>query len=140
MNRTGVMGMLVLLIIVAFASSSANAYHRDHRHHHYSRVHQQLSYRGSDICVATNSGRRVCNVNTPVLDAAGNGAIGMADDADAVIGRRPNGCPHAYCGCGLRKYLGLSDARLNLASNWAKLLPRRVLVRARGLLPFEIIM
>lgn len=114
------MGMLTVLVFAAFVSSSANAYHR---HHHYSRLHQQLSYHGSDTCVFTNSGRRVCNVNSPVLDAAGNSAIAMAD-ADAVIGARPDGCPHAYCGCGLRKYLGLSDVRLNLASNWAKLLPR----------------
>lgn len=42
----------------------------------------------------------------------------------AVIGGRPSGCPHAYCGCGLRKYLGLDDARLNLAWNWAKFFPR----------------
>ena len=41
-----------------------------------------------------------------------------------VIGARPDGCPHAYCGCGLRKYLGLADVRLNLASNWARLFPR----------------
>src|SRR5690349_15581468 len=48
-----------------------------------------------------------------------------ANGAEAqVIGGRPAGCPHAYCGCGLRKYLGLSDARLNLAAAWAKLFPR----------------
>ena len=45
-------------------------------------------------------------------------------NADSVIGGRPAGCPHAYCGCGLRKYLGLNDARLNLAWNWARLFPR----------------
>jgi hypothetical protein len=119
MNRIGIMGMLTLLVFVTFVSSSANAYHR----HHNSRLHQQLSYRGSDTCVFANSGRRVCNVNSPNLDATGNGAIAVAD-ADAIIGARPDGCPHAYCGCGLRKYLGLSDVRLNLASNWARLLPR----------------
>jgi hypothetical protein len=37
-----------------------------------------------------------------------------------VIGGRPAGCPHAYCGCGLRKFLGLDDASLNLAWNWAR--------------------
>ena len=50
------------------------------------------------------------------MDANGN--------AVTVIGGRPAGCPHAYCGCGLRKYLGLSDKRLNLAWNWARLFPR----------------
>jgi hypothetical protein len=41
-----------------------------------------------------------------------------------IIGGRPAGCPRAYCGCGLRKYLGLSDKRLNLADNWRRMFPR----------------
>lgn len=42
----------------------------------------------------------------------------------AVIGGRPSGCPHRYCGCGLRKYLGIEDVRLNLARNWARIFQR----------------
>lgn len=45
------------------------------------------------------------------VDASGN-AI--------VFGGRPAGCPRAYCGCGLRKYLGIDDASLDLAWNWAR--------------------
>lgn len=41
-----------------------------------------------------------------------------------IIGGRPADCPHRYCGCGLRKFLGINDKRLNLAWNWAKLYPR----------------
>lgn len=54
--------------------------------------------------------------HTRVIDANGTEA--------QVIGGRPAGCPHAYCGCGLAKFLGLSDKRLNLAWAWAKLFPR----------------
>jgi hypothetical protein len=61
-------------------------------------------------------------VRAPAID--GNGTPVAAADEGTVIGSRPNGCPHAYCGCGLRIYLGLADKRLNLASNWARLLPR----------------
>lgn len=43
--------------------------------------------------------------------------------ADEVLGGRPPGCPHAYCGCGLARYLGIHDARLNLAWNWARFFP-----------------
>ena len=50
------------------------------------------------------------------LDASGNNV--------SIIGGRPAGCPHEYCGCGLRIYLGLSDKRLNLAWNWARFFPR----------------
>ena len=41
-------------------------------------------------------------------------------DDGRIIGGRPAGCPHAYCGCGARLYLGLSDVRLNLAWNWTR--------------------
>lgn len=49
-------------------------------------------------------------------DASGNRAT--------IIGGRPAGCPHRYCGCGLRKYLGIADKRLNLAVNWLRIFPR----------------
>ena len=89
---------------------------------------------GADNCTMTNEGRRVCMdaapqnamaavPQVPVVDAAGNRAYTMADAAQ-IIGSRPSDCPHRYCGCGLRKYLGLEDKRLNLASNWARLFPR----------------
>lgn len=33
----------------------------------------------------------------------------------------PAGCPRTlFCGCGARKSLGISDVRLNLASNWTR--------------------
>jgi len=48
-----------------------------------------------------------------------------ANGGDArVIGSRPPDCPHAWCGCGLRKFLGLADKSLNLAWNWVKKFPR----------------
>lgn len=38
-----------------------------------------------------------------------------------VIGSRPSGCPHAYCGCGASLYLfGKIRSELNLAANWLK--------------------
>jgi hypothetical protein len=88
----------------------------------------------AENCTMTNEGRRGCmNAGSqaamatvpdlPVVDAVGNRAYAMADAAQ-IIGARPSGCPHSYCGCGLRKYLGLEDTRLNLASNWARLFPR----------------
>ena len=124
MNRTGVMGMLITLLLITFVSSTANAYHSRRGHHH----NQQISYRGSDACMLTNDGRSVCNASyrtsaPRTLDAAGNRTFAMAETG-SVIGSRPADCPNRYCGCGLRKYLGLGDARLNLASNWARLLPR----------------
>jgi hypothetical protein len=100
------------------------------------RVHssRRVASQHAENCTMTNEGRRVCLgaasqaavaavSNVRVVDAVGNRAYAMADAAQ-IIGGRPTGCPHSYCGCGLRKYLGLEDARLNLASNWARLFPR----------------
>lgn len=51
----------------------------------------------------------------PVLDANGN----------RVIGRRPPGCPHAFCGCEASLYLfGKIRPNLNLAANWLRNFPR----------------
>lgn len=38
-----------------------------------------------------------------------------------VVGGRPAGCPHAYCGCASARYVGLSGAQWNLAANWLRL-------------------
>jgi hypothetical protein len=51
------------------------------------------------------------------FDANGNEA--------RVIGGRPAGCPHAYCGCSASLYLfGHIIPSLNLAANWIKKFPR----------------
>ena len=78
-------------------------------------------------CNFTNEGRVICG---PAAKASGTRVVAVRRGVEftvnegTIIGSRPNDCPRAYCGCGLRKYLGLSDKRLNLASNWRKLFPR----------------
>ena len=43
----------------------------------------------------------------------------------AVVNRRPQGCPHAFCGCEASLYLfGEIRPELNLASNWVRKFPR----------------
>jgi hypothetical protein len=124
MNGLNIMGALSVLLLIGLNLPA----HAAHRHHH------RLGAASFGGCLPTNDGHLNCDpgaparaqvrvqVRAPVID--GNGTPVAAADAGTVIGSRPDGCPHAYCGCGLRKYLGLADARLNLASNWARLLPR----------------
>jgi hypothetical protein len=51
-----------------------------------------------------------------VIDANGNGV---------VVGRRPEGCPHAFCGCEASRYVfGAMRRDLYLASNWIRKFPR----------------
>jgi hypothetical protein len=43
----------------------------------------------------------------------------------AVVSRRPQGCPHRFCGCEASLYLfGKIRPELNLASNWIRKFPR----------------
>ena len=132
MNRMIVMAILVALLCVPFLTSAADAYHsrhaRSHAGHHQKHFYRQLAGQSSADCALTNDGRGICNTNyqsagPAIIDAVGKRSFAMADRG-TIIGSRPSGCPHSYCGCGLRKYLGISDARFNLASNWARLLPR----------------
>lgn len=49
----------------------------------------------------------------------GFGSAKLVYDRGAVIGGRPLGCPHAFCGCGASLYLfGKIIPRLNVAANW----------------------
>jgi hypothetical protein len=50
---------------------------------------------------------------------------GVIDVNGNVVGGRPEGCPHAFCGCEASRYLfGTIRADLNLASSWIRKFPR----------------
>jgi hypothetical protein len=57
-------------------------------------------------------------------------ASAQAYDVDAngntvIVGRRPAGCPHRFCGCEASLYVfGKIRPELNLASNWIRKFPR----------------
>ena len=128
MNRLRLMGAPIVLLLFFVSHPAAARHHHHQRHHHY-----RISQRATN-CTLTNDGRQVCGptvqaVLAQAIDANGNRVARVADEG-TIIGGRPDGCPHAYCGCGLRKYLGLADRRLNLASNWARLFPHEAAPRA----------
>lgn len=60
--------------------------------------------------------------------ARGTTAVSQSIDANGnglIVGHRPAGCPHDFCGCEASLYLfGEIRAELNLASNWARKFPR----------------
>jgi len=54
-----------------------------------------------------------------------NQARVVTDANGSIVGHRPAGCPHAFCGCEASLYLfGHIRADLNLASNWMRKFPR----------------
>jgi hypothetical protein len=123
MNRLTLLGAPAAVLLAAVLTHPAIA---RHQHHHHS--HRHVASRDGAGCRLTNEGRRLCGgahrrARRVRLDANGN-RVAAASGQGRIIGGRPAGCPQAYCGCGLRKYLGLADKRLNLATNWARLFPR----------------
>ena len=99
--------ILVPVFLSIIITNAANAKHR-HAYHPRARiVHSQI------LCNERGCSRQL-NADqakvSKIIDANGN-----------VIGRRPAGCPHAFCGCEASLYLfGTIRAELNLASNWIK--------------------
>jgi hypothetical protein len=81
------------------------SHHRHHartRHHHH--VHRYAHHRK--------------NFSNHVSTASWS-FFGRAASYRSSQGSRPAGCPHAWCGCFLALELGMHDARLNVARNWA---------------------
>jgi hypothetical protein len=143
MSSLRLFGASCVLLLVASINHPAEAskghqrYHYHHRHHHVlnHKHRHHAADRDADTCTVTNDGRRVCGpaarsrrvANVRTMHRRARQAtvrVNRVAEGTTIIGSRPAGCPHAYCGCGLRKYLGLTDTRLNLASNWARLFRR----------------
>jgi hypothetical protein len=118
MNLTRFSALLALLLLAVTLSHPAAAQHR-------------RGVANQADCTLTNTGRKICGGGSGAartmrtVDANGTPVVRASGRSDGtIIGGRPAGCPHRYCGCGLRKHLGIADKRLNLASNWARLFPR----------------
>ena len=77
---------------------------------------------GLSYCAADQTYRATCG--QAETRPTGRARVNTGYAEAQIIGGRPAGCPKAYCGCGLARYLGINDARLNLAWNWARLFPK----------------
>lgn len=72
---------------------------------------------GREICPDA-SARASAHRTGRATDAAGN-------DAEIILGGRPAGCPHRFCGCEASLYVfGRIIPKLNLAANWRRVFPR----------------
>lgn len=81
----------------------------------------------ANACDLDNSGRTFCR-ETSAPSGYARASRRQASDAHGntvIVGRRPAGCPHRYCGCEASLYLfGKIKPKLNLAANWIRLFPR----------------
>lgn len=76
-------------------------------------------FRGREARYSPPSRRSAPRASLRALDANGN------DVRTVVLGGRPSGCPHAFCGCEASLYVfGHTRRGLNLAYNWVREFPR----------------
>ena len=89
--------LVAIIALIAFSfPAQARPHHRHHHNYHHHRHVDQM----------------------PVMASQHNRSGG-------VIGGRPSGCPHAYCGCEASRFVfGVIKADLNLAANWIRKFPR----------------
>ena len=103
--------VIVLIMAILSIATTATADAEPKHGHHKRPALIVCDDRG---CSDSRSGNR--GPAPRVLDANGNGV---------VVGRRPAGCPHAFCGCEASLYVfGEMRRDLFLASNWIRKFPR----------------
>ena len=103
--------IFVPVFLLIAITTTANAKHRHTHHPRAGIIHAQIVCNERGCSGQANADQAGI---TRVIDANGN-----------VVGGRPAGCPHAFCGCEASRYLfGAIHAELNLASNWTGKFPR----------------
>lgn len=106
--------IVAILFTALFSAALVSAADATPRHHRLQRQIIVCDMRG---CSDTIAGARA---EAPMQAGAVTDANG-----GAVISHRPQGCPHAFCGCEASLYVfGHIRAELNLASNWMRKFPR----------------
>ena len=120
---------LIVAIFVALltVASTAEARHYRHHSHHIKVQHRHIAAgsRATTDLTCDNNGRCV----SFAADANSNDVMPAAPRGyyydGRMIGSRPAGCPHAFCGCEASLYLfGRIIPELNLAANWPRKFPR----------------
>ncbi len=112
---------IALALVCAFAVNPAQAKHKRHfyKHHHIARA----AITESMGCLPDNDARIHCGGSIQRVHRAVK--VTARYDDDGVIGGRPKGCPHAFCGCEASRYVfGEMRPDLYLAANWIRKFPR----------------
>ena len=116
--------------VVAFATVPAQAKHYRHHATHHSRSHVKTVEHAFFSNVAINStAESDQRYAAPSYSVSATRAYvtvksttsSYAEDVERIVGGRPAGCPHAFCGCGTSLHIfGRIIPELNLAANWRR--------------------
>jgi hypothetical protein len=106
----------LVLAALAFVSVAMPAEARQHRHHHHHSSHHLIHIAAQPSCQDI-----FCWFNAAPAQPPRAARTLAHSDPSQVIGGRPAGCPHAFCGCGASLHLfGKIIPSLNLAANWLR--------------------
>lgn len=108
---------------LAFAPSVATAHRYVHRHHayHHRVRHEYRTYGHRYVAETRPDDDHEFGLFQPFVDAPRDVIRGVGGVVGAIVGGRPAGCPHAYCGCGTSLYFfHRIVGSLNLAANWLR--------------------
>ena len=114
--------VFITAIFACLAVPAASAQQRPAHHHRGGATPKPV------VCDLRGCSDRV--MARPQRRAAARKAFAAASAVDAngntvVVGGRPAGCPHEFCGCEASRYVfGKIRRELNLASNWIRKFPR----------------
>ena len=121
--------LIAAFAIVAILPSQAEARHH-YRHHHYQHRHvdrmpiiawQQTT---STYMAGNEDSRYEKPHKSSRARYSRHTHSRVASGGENVIGGRPSGCPHAYCGCEASRFIfNRIIPELNLAANWIRKFP-----------------
>lgn len=104
-----------LVLTLALVSGTAEAKHR-HHHHRHAVVVAHPDCNTWFVCEGVAPSPRGQRVQRSM---GGFGAPQQIRTSATILGGRPSGCPHAFCGCGASLHVfGRIIPALNLAANW----------------------
>ena len=114
--------LATVLYVVLVSGAEARYHNRHHYHHHRILATSTCVERGSIMfpsCMgqAQVRSRAVTTTQAVSYEPARTEFASRSE----VVGGRPSGCPHAFCGCGASLHVfGRIIPSLNLAANWLR--------------------
>lgn len=121
--------LMIALFFCLISGANANPYNSDDRYFRSAMVQDTIKkirkQRVKKVVMVAR--RQPTHKQAPVARFLADAAsvaimpVRAISEAVVVIGGRPSGCPHRFCGCALAiKLFGRIVPHLNLASNWLK--------------------
>ncbi len=113
---------MIAPLIAAFAIvPTAQAHHYRHHNRHQKATHALIYHQATPDTADTD--QRYVGLSHTVSYTPERRHIARSG-GEGVVGGRPAGCPHAYCGCSASlRVFGKIIPELNLAANWGRKFP-----------------